>query len=179
MDRIAACPGCLALQCRILYGTSRAARLAVAERRCWRLPHLFAPPLESCAPSASRRFMAARFPVRSSACCHCSSAGWLRLRLSRRVRCLHRRQRHKWDRKFLTSRWPIPAATKCRSISCWARPSSSTSASANNATGQEYSAAAIERRNAAQSRVAGLLSWLLVTILQPRVTRHPEKPERV
>ena len=35
------------------------------------------------------------------------------------------------------------------------------------------------RGNAAQGRVAGFLSWLLVTILQPRVTRHPEKPERV
>ena len=36
-----------------------------------------------------------------------------------------------------------------------------------------------DRGNAAQGRVAGFLSWLLVTILQPRVTRHPEKPERV
>jgi hypothetical protein len=34
-------------------------------------------------------------------------------------------------------------------------------------------------RNAAQGPSAGFLSWLLVTILQPRVTRHPEKPERV
>ena len=40
-------------------------------------------------------------------------------------------------------------------------------------------AASSERRNAAQGRPAGFLSWLLVTVLQPRVTRHPEKPERV
>ena len=54
-----------------------------------------------------------------------------------------------------------------------ALPHSATAGSIASGANSEY------RGNAAQGRVAGFLSWLLVTILQPRVTRHPEKPERV